>query len=87
MPVATMPYFAPQSATIVRFATGGSRDQTFAGAEEFRAPRSSACRDPGPQARKRGRLAGGERRPGQAPQGNEVPGFRLEQDYLKMPPG
>jgi len=36
-------YFAPSGATILRFATDGSRDQTIAGAEEFRAPRSSAC--------------------------------------------
>ena len=57
-------YFAPQSATILRFATGGSQDQSIAGAGDFRAPRGSACRDPGSQVMKRG-----------SEEGSRVPGL------------
>jgi len=53
IPAATMPYFAPSGATILRFAAESSQDQSNAGAEDFRAPRSSGCREPGLRVRKR----------------------------------
>jgi hypothetical protein len=53
MPAATMPYFAPSGATILRFAAESSQDQTIAGAGDWRAPRGSGCREPGLRVRKR----------------------------------